>query len=532
MANSEKRDQQLKRILERLADSFLEISDEEISKQDIEAAWGNAEEAEHVRAILRSAVEVGRDSAPQAGQVELNDTLAHANAQVRPLDDTVRVPPSNATAMIQGQGEIGKELAERAIQSKSMAAGSQDRPLIDVLIGDKNHLCARLLGDALSRDRGLRVIGTTGASRKFLELAAHCTPHVAILSETFDEDSNLGTATLRQFHASYPHVPVIILLESYEREVVVEPFWSGARGIFSRQDSVANLCKCVRAVHEGQIWANSREVRCALEVLTSATRAVSAARLNMLSKREQEVVQHLAKGLTNREIGSRMGLSQLTVKNYLFGIFDKLGVSNRVELLSLALQPSAGHPAGTNRKENSVMRGVAVAILTEDREQQLHIQNSVEATGVARIVFSHLAFPLSATDAIIRQIQDQRTEVVVVDLHAESLQRALDAIALIQNTTSDIAIFAMGEISNPTNIVAAMRAGAREYVDRQADNKYWLDAFARFAAARTKKHVRDGIDGTGGSTPPGESAPPAVPVLSPRSGGPLTLPPRKAEWET
>jgi DNA-binding NarL/FixJ family response regulator len=181
-------------------------------------------------------------------------------------------------------------------------------------------------------------------------------------------------------------------------------------------------------------------------------------------------------------------LSEHTVKNYLFRIFEKLGVSNRVELLSLTLQPSAGNP--TDRKENSVMRGVAVAILTEHREQQLHIQNRVEATGVARIVFSHLAFPHSATDAIIRQMRDQRTEVVVVDLHPESLQRALNAIALIQNTTSDIAIFAMGEISNPTNIVAAMRAGAREYVDRQAGNEYWLDAFARFAAARTKKRSR------------------------------------------
>ena len=179
------------------------------------------------------------------------------------------------------------------------------------------------------------------------------------------------------------------------------------------------------------------------------------------------------------------------------------------------------------------MRGIAVAILTEHREEQLLIQNRVEATGVARVVFSHPAFPLSATDWIIRQIQNLRAEVVVIDLQPENVQRALDAIQLIQATTGDIAIFAMGEMSNPSNIVAAMRTGAREYVDRQAGNEYWLDAFARFAA-RTKKHVRkrDGIDGTGGSAPPGESAPPVVPVLSPRSGGPLTLPPRKATRET
>jgi len=145
-----------------------------------------------------------------------------------------------------------------------------------------------------------------------------------------------------------------------------------------------------------------------------------------------------------------------------------------------------------DRKENSDRRGIAVAILTEDRERQLPIQNRVEATGVARIAFSHPAFPLSATDSIIRQIQDQHTEVVVVDLPSQNLERALNAIELILDTTSDIAIFALGEISNPMNIVAAMRAGACEYVDRQAGNEYWLAAFARFAAARTKKHGRTG----------------------------------------
>ena len=144
----------------------------------------------------------------------------------------------------------------------------------------------------------------------------------------------------------------------------------------------------------------------------------------------------------------------------------------------------------SDRREPSALRGIAVAILTEHREEQLHIQNRVEATGVARIVFSHPAFPLSATDSIIRRIQDQCTEVVVVDLQPENPQRALDAIELIRDTTSDIAIFAMGEISSPMNIVAAMRAGACEYVDRQAGNEYWLDAFVRFAAARTKKNVR------------------------------------------
>jgi DNA-binding CsgD family transcriptional regulator len=92
-------------------------------------------------------------------------------------------------------------------------------------------------------------------------------------------------------------------------------------------------------VHDGQVWASSSEVKFALEALSSAPtiRAINAAGSNLLSRREMQVVHYLAEGLTNREIGERLGLSRHTIKNYLLKIFDKLGVSNRVELLFLTL---------------------------------------------------------------------------------------------------------------------------------------------------------------------------------------------------
>jgi len=144
----------------------------------------------------------------------------------------------------------------------------------------------------------------------------------------------------------------------------------------------------------------------------------------------------------------------------------------------------------SDREEYAAWHGIAVAVLTEHPEQQLPIQRRLDATRVARVVFSHPRFPVSATDPIIRRIQDQHAQVVVVDLHAESIRRALDAIELIQATTTDISIFAIGDTSNPSIIIAAMRAGACEYVDRQSGNENLVEAFTRFSTARTKKRVR------------------------------------------
>jgi pilus assembly protein CpaE len=138
------------------------------------------------------------------------------------------------------------------------------------------------------------------------------------------------------------------------------------------------------------------------------------------------------------------------------------------------------------------MHGIAVALLTEDREQLAVLQNRLESTHVARIVFSNVGFPLSATDSVMRQMQSQRAEVVVVDVNSEEPQRAIHTIELIRASTSDVAIFAIGDMRNPTAIVGAMRAGAGEYIDRMAGTEGLADAFGRFTASRSKTRSSTG----------------------------------------
>ena len=138
------------------------------------------------------------------------------------------------------------------------------------------------------------------------------------------------------------------------------------------------------------------------------------------------------------------------------------------------------------------MHGVAVTLLSEDKERLAVLQHRLDGTQMGRNVFSHQGFPTNATDSILRQIQDVRAEVVLVDIDTHDAQRAIRAIELISANTSDIAIFAVGEMNNPLTIVAAMRAGAREYLEEHCSSEAILEALTRHATSRSKARASAG----------------------------------------
>ena len=102
------------------------------------------------------------------------------------------------------------------------------------------------------------------------------------------------------------------------------------------------------------------------------------------------------------------------------------------------------------------MHGISVALLTEDEDHLSALQHRLEATRLGQAVFSHVGYPAGPTDAILRQLQDSRAEVVIVDVPANDSQRAIRTIELIRATTQQIGIFANGEMTNPVNIVASI----------------------------------------------------------------------------
>jgi pilus assembly protein CpaE len=138
------------------------------------------------------------------------------------------------------------------------------------------------------------------------------------------------------------------------------------------------------------------------------------------------------------------------------------------------------------------MHGIAVAILTEDQERLAVLRHRLERAQSARIVFSYVGFPVNASDAILRQIQDVRADVVLVEIDSRSEARALDAIELIRANIAQVAIFAVGEMRNPATIVAAMRVGVTEYLELDASVEAITEAFSRFSGARNKARAASG----------------------------------------
>jgi DNA-binding NarL/FixJ family response regulator len=211
--------------------------------------------------------------------------------------------------------------------------------LIRVLVSDDMRVHTELLADTLKRDGGLQVTTSVAGAEGLLKHLNHNNVDVLLLSSNLGEQLGGGFEVLRTLRSSNIDVPAVLLLDSSKPEIILEAFHAGARGVFSRHESVQILSKCVRRVHEGQIWANSQQMALLVQALSSShnVRAVDARGMNLLSKREMEIVHSVAQGLTNREIAERLGLSPHTIKNCLFRIFDKLGVSNRVELLFMTL---------------------------------------------------------------------------------------------------------------------------------------------------------------------------------------------------
>jgi len=165
---------------------------------------------------------------------------------------------------------------------------------------------------------------------------------IALINESLQDGPLTGFRVLTELRKAFPKTRLIVLLKSATEDLVIDAFRAGARGVFCRSEAPDALSKCVNAVHEGQIWANSRQLSAVLNAFVDAAplRLVNSQGRALLTKREDEVVKCVVEGQTNREVAVKLGLTEHTVSNYLFRIYEKLGISGRVELVLYSLKSS------------------------------------------------------------------------------------------------------------------------------------------------------------------------------------------------
>ena len=211
---------------------------------------------------------------------------------------------------------------------------------IRVLVADSNQMACRLLSDALSKEPGLLVVGSAMDFDSLLRSLQATHADIALVSATLPGGPLRARSGASPVQSPLPSCPWVLLVDDSEPHVIVSAFRAGAKGVFSRsQTDIRMLAKCVRRVTEGQVWVDSQQMLYLLEAIRGGS-PQDANAANMppkLTRREESVVRCVVQGLVNREIAEKLRLSEHTIKNYLFRIFDKLGVSNRVELALYAV---------------------------------------------------------------------------------------------------------------------------------------------------------------------------------------------------
>ena len=199
---------------------------------------------------------------------------------------------------------------------------------------------AQLLINALRRRSEFRISACQMDAAAILQAVDSKPPQVALLAVNQRASVAEAILTLHRFHLAHPEVPKVLLADAFDRELVVGAFRSGARGIFSITDANFRLlCKCLLRVAAGQIWANTEQLNYIMELVSEvpSLRVLNTSGVSLLTPREEQVVALVAEGLGNRQIATELNLSEHTVKKYLFRIFEKLGISTRVELVLYAV---------------------------------------------------------------------------------------------------------------------------------------------------------------------------------------------------
>ena len=200
-----------------------------------------------------------------------------------------------------------------------------------LLISDKTPLGCELLARSLAGH--VEHIAQATSSAEVLDVAQQTNPKMALISASLADGPLAGFKTLPVLQSVLPLCSVIMVLDEMDPDLIIDAFRAHVRGVFFKAEPIEQLIKCVRVVHEGQVWAGSRHLRLVLDAFSeSAPFHIPINPGLSLTKREHQIASLVAAAQSNRQISRRLNISEHTVKNNLFRIFEKIGIGSRIEL--------------------------------------------------------------------------------------------------------------------------------------------------------------------------------------------------------
>ena len=210
-------------------------------------------------------------------------------------------------------------------------------PDIRIAIADDRPIFRDGLRRLLDGEAGLDVVGDAADGQEAVALVSRAKADVLLLSVGVTRLSS--TDVLRALAASDPGVRTILLTPAPSQTDTVGAMKLGAVGVLAENAPTQLLLKCIRAVMSGEHWVGREAVSGLVEALRQIARSSQSSRppRARLTPRERDVIREVTEGATNKDIAAKFSLSEQTIKNHLSNIFDKLGVSSRLELALYAV---------------------------------------------------------------------------------------------------------------------------------------------------------------------------------------------------
>lgn len=251
-------------------------------------------------------------------------------------------------------GELGEPSTPAALGRSDEDEGNTPtaKRTIRVLIADDHPIVRDGLRRLLSLDEDIEVVGEAGDGREVLERVQALEPDVLLLDLRMPNMD--GLTALQTLQHTNRKTRVIVLTASEDKNEFVQAMKLGCSGIVLKQTAPDLIAKSIRKVHSGEIWLDSHTTAAVMRQFATPGEAMAAAsggksrERSPLSTREREIVALVAQGYKNKEMAEKMFISEQTVKNHLHNIFDKLGVSDRLELALYAIHKGL-HLEAANR---------------------------------------------------------------------------------------------------------------------------------------------------------------------------------------